>query len=79
MCGFEVLVGRLGGEIIDIGRPVKTVGQAAKYVGSGLRQIVKSLVFVLEEGWIILFVSFSIFLAVFRASSASLASVNIGG
>ena len=56
MCGFEVLVGRLGGEIIDVGRPVKTVGQAAKSVGLGLRQIVKSLVFVLEDGGALLVV-----------------------
>ena len=42
------LIRRLGGEIIDVGRSVKTVEQAVKATGSIPRQIVKSLLFISE-------------------------------
>ncbi|RLI27472.1 MAG: hypothetical protein DRO52_00060 [Candidatus Hecatellales archaeon] len=47
---FEELVRRLGGEIISVGVPVKTVEQAVKATGSKPKQIVKSLLFIAERG-----------------------------
>ena len=44
------MVRKLGGEIISVGRPVKTVGQAVKATGSNPRQIIKSLLFISERG-----------------------------
>ena len=47
---LEDLVRRLGGEIIDVGKPVKTVKQAVKATGLNPKQIIKSLLFISENG-----------------------------
>ena len=46
---LEELVRELGGEIIDVGKPVKTVEQAVEATGSNPKQIIKSLLFISEE------------------------------
>lgn len=46
---FEELVKRLGGEMINVGKPVKTVRQAVKATGSKPKQIIKSLLFISEK------------------------------
>lgn len=42
---FEALVKRLDGVILDVRRPVRTVGEAAEASKASLRQVVKSLLF----------------------------------
>ena len=46
---LEELIGKLGGEIINAGKPVKTVEQAIKATDSNPKQIIKSLLFISEE------------------------------
>ena len=46
---LEELIGKLGGEIINAGKPVKTVEQAVKATDSNPKQIIKSLLFISEE------------------------------
>lgn len=46
---LEELIGKLGGEIINAGKPVKTVEQAVKATGSRPEQIIKSLLFISEK------------------------------
>ncbi|RLG52082.1 MAG: hypothetical protein DRO00_06195 [Thermoproteota archaeon] len=46
---LENLIEKLGGEMIDVGKPVKTVAQAAKHTNSSPKQIIKSLVFISEK------------------------------
>lgn len=46
---IEELIGKLGGEIINAGKPVKTVEQAVKATDSNPKQIIKSLLFISEE------------------------------
>ncbi|MCD6247148.1 MAG: hypothetical protein J7J87_01800 [Candidatus Diapherotrites archaeon] len=46
---LEELIRKLGGKIIDAGKPVKTVEQAVKATGSEPKQIIKSLLFISEE------------------------------
>jgi len=48
--GLEEIVESLGGEIINVGKPVKTVSQAVKATKASPRQIIKSLVLVSEKG-----------------------------
>ena len=48
--GLEELVRSLGGEMIEVGRPVKTVAQAVEATGVSPSQIVKSLVLISERG-----------------------------
>lgn len=43
------LIERLGGEIIEVGRLVKTVKQAAEATGAHPKQIIKSLLFISEK------------------------------
>jgi len=47
---LEDLVRRLGGEVINVGKPVKTVKQAVKATGLSPKQIIKSLLFISENG-----------------------------
>ena len=53
---LEELLRRLGGEIIDVGRPVKTVSQAVKATNSNPKQIIKSLLFISEKGPVLVIV-----------------------
>jgi len=53
---LEELLRRLGGEIIDVGRPVKTVSQAVKATNSNPKQIIKSLLFISERGPVLVIV-----------------------
>ena len=46
---LEELIRKLGGEIINVGKPVKTVEQAVKATGSNPKQIIKSLLFISEK------------------------------
>jgi len=46
---LEDLIRKLGGEIINVGKPVKTVEQAVKATGSNPKQIIKSLLFISEK------------------------------
>jgi len=46
---FEELIEKLGGEIINVGKPVKTVEQAVKETVSKPKQIIKSLLFISEK------------------------------
>lgn len=46
---FEKLIKKLGGEIINVGKLVKTVEQAVKATGSNPKQIIKSLLFISEK------------------------------
>jgi len=46
---LEELIRKLGGEIINVGKPVKTVEQAVKATDSNPKQIIKSLLFISEE------------------------------
>ncbi len=46
---FEELVKTLGGEIINVGKPVKRVEQAVKATNSKPRQIIKSLLFISDK------------------------------
>jgi len=46
---LEEIVESLGGKIINVGKPVKTVAQAVKATGVSPRQIIKSLVLVSEK------------------------------
>ena len=48
--GLEEIVESLGGEIINVGKPVKTVTQAVKATKASPRQIIKSLVLISEKG-----------------------------
>ncbi|MFA4668934.1 YbaK/EbsC family protein [Pyrococcus kukulkanii] len=47
---LEEVVESLGGVIIDVGRPVKTVAQAVKATGVSPRQVIKSLVLISKRG-----------------------------
>jgi prolyl-tRNA editing enzyme YbaK/EbsC (Cys-tRNA(Pro) deacylase) len=54
---LEKLIRKLGGEIINVGKPVKTVEQAVKATGSSPKQIIKSLLFISgKEGPILVIV-----------------------
>mgnify|MGYP000117780959 CR=1 FL=1 len=54
---LEELIKKLGGEIINVGKPVKTVERAVKATGSKPEQIIKSLLFISEkEGSILVIV-----------------------
>ncbi|MDI3476052.1 MAG: hypothetical protein PWQ79_810 [Thermococcaceae archaeon] len=53
---LEEIVEYLGGEIIDVGKPVKTVAQAVKATGASPRQVIKSLVLMSESGPILVIV-----------------------
>ncbi|MCD6558798.1 MAG: hypothetical protein J7K57_02820 [Palaeococcus sp.] len=46
---LEELASRLGGEILNIGKPVKTVKQAVRETKSAPKQIIKSLIFISEK------------------------------
>ena len=46
---LKELIRKLGGEIINVGKPVKTVEQAVKATDSKPKQIIKSLLFIPEE------------------------------
>ena len=46
---LEKLIIELGGEIINVGKPVKTVKQAVKATDSKPKQIIKSLLFISEK------------------------------
>ena len=48
--GLEEIVESLGGEIINVGKPVKTVTQAVKATKASPRQIIKSIVLISEKG-----------------------------
>ena len=48
--GLEEIVKSLGGEIINVGKPVKTVTQAVKATKASPRQIIKSIVLISEKG-----------------------------
>ena len=43
------MIRKLGGETINVGKPVKTVEQAVKATGSNPKQIIKSLLFISEK------------------------------
>jgi len=47
--GFEDLVKRLGGEILELGVPVKTVKQASRATGAAPSQIIKSMLLISES------------------------------
>ncbi|WP_048147861.1 aminoacyl-tRNA deacylase [Palaeococcus ferrophilus] len=47
---LEEIARRLGAEILNIGRPVKTVEQAVRETGASPKQVIKSLVIVSENG-----------------------------
>ena len=47
---LDDLVRRLGGEMINVGKPVKTVKQAVEATGLSPKQIIKSLLFISEDG-----------------------------
>ena len=46
---LKQLIRKLGGEIINVGKPVKTVEQAVKATSSNPKQIIKSLLFISEK------------------------------
>lgn len=46
---LEEIAKELGAEVLDIGRPVKTVEQATKETGTERKQVIKSLVIVSES------------------------------
>jgi len=46
---LEELIKKLGGEIINVGKPVKTVEQAVKATGSEVKLVIKSLLFISEK------------------------------
>jgi len=46
---LEELIRKLDGEIINVGKPVKTVEQAVKATDSNPKQIIKSLLFISRE------------------------------
>ena len=46
---LEEIARELGAEVLDIGRPVKTVEQATKETGTERKQVIKSLVIVSES------------------------------
>ncbi|MEM2122458.1 MAG: YbaK/EbsC family protein [Candidatus Bathyarchaeia archaeon] len=46
---FEAMVRKLDGVILKVGRPVRTVGEAAEASRTSLRQVVKSLLFMAGE------------------------------
>ena len=46
---LEELIRKLDGEIINVGKPVKTVEQAVEATGSRPEQIIKSLLFISEK------------------------------
>jgi len=50
MEGIEEIIRELGGEIIRIGKPVKTVEQAVRATSSTRRQVIKSLLFISQKG-----------------------------
>ncbi|MCL7393885.1 MAG: hypothetical protein LZ169_03550 [Thaumarchaeota archaeon] len=52
--GFEELVRRLGGEILELDAPVKTVEQAARATGADPGQIIKSILLITECGGAVL-------------------------
>jgi prolyl-tRNA editing enzyme YbaK/EbsC (Cys-tRNA(Pro) deacylase) len=47
---FKELVRRLGGEILELDAPVKTVEQAARATGADPGQIIKSILLITEGG-----------------------------
>lgn len=47
--GFESLVKRLGGEVLKLKEPVKTVKQASKATGADPGQIIKSMLLISEK------------------------------
>jgi prolyl-tRNA editing enzyme YbaK/EbsC (Cys-tRNA(Pro) deacylase) len=47
---LEEIARELGAEILEIGRPVKTVEQAVRETGASASQVIKSLVIVSENG-----------------------------
>lgn len=47
---LKEIVESLGGEIIDVGKAVKTVSQAVKATGASPRQVIKFLVLISENG-----------------------------
>ncbi len=49
MESIRKLVKELGGEIIEVGKPVKTVEQAVRATNSEPRKIIKSLLFISEK------------------------------
>ncbi|RLF12285.1 MAG: hypothetical protein DRJ69_01080 [Thermoprotei archaeon] len=53
---LEELIEEMGGEIINVGKPVKTVEQAVKATNSKPKQIIKSLLFMSQEGPILVIV-----------------------
>lgn len=53
---FEDLIRRLGGELIDLNKHVKTVAQAVKAIGVKPKQIIKSMLFITGKGPIIVIV-----------------------
>jgi len=53
---LEELIKKLGGEILNVGKPVKTVEQAVKATNTSPDVIIKSLLFVSEKGPILVIV-----------------------
>ncbi len=53
---LKKLIEEMGGEIINVGKPVKTVEQAVKATKSKPKQIIKSLLFISQEGPILVIV-----------------------
>lgn len=49
MVKLEEIARELGAEVLDIGRPVKTVEQATRETGTERKQVIKSLVIVSES------------------------------
>lgn len=47
---FEALLKGLGGAILEVGRPVRTVEEAVKASKADRRQVIKSLLFIAEDG-----------------------------
>ncbi len=54
---LEELVKKLGGEILNIKRPVKTVEQAVKATNTSPDVIIKSLIFISEKGPVLVIVN----------------------
>ena len=50
MDNLEEIIKSLGGEIIDVGKPVIRVSQAVEATGASPRQIIKSMVVISEKG-----------------------------
>jgi len=50
MGNLEEIIRSLGGEIIEVGRPVIRVSQAVEATGASPRQIIKSMVVISKEG-----------------------------